>query len=66
MATANWIPVATRLPDDDTLVLIACSDQEVWTGYRDGDIWRDVSAMPLEPGFVTHWMPLPAHPDAQA
>jgi hypothetical protein len=64
MDSTNWTPIAARLPDADTLVLIAFSDLEVWTGYLDGDIWRDVSAMSLEPGFVTHWMDLPPHPGA--
>lgn len=38
----TWVAAAERLPDDDMTVLIALDDGEVWTGYRDGDDWRDV------------------------
>lgn len=58
----EWIPVSARLPDDDTSVLMALSDDEVWQGYRDGDIWRDNLATPIAPERVTHWMHMPAAP----
>lgn len=58
----KWIPVAEKLPDDDTLVLLALNDDEAWPGYRDGDIWRYVDAMPIENERVTHWMKMPAVP----
>jgi len=48
----------------NTLVLIALNDDDVWTGYRDGDIWRYVDAMPITAERVTHWMPMPPHPGA--
>ena len=57
-----WIPVTEKLPDADLLVLIALNDDDVWTGYRDGDIWRYVDAMPITGERVTHWMPMPAPP----
>lgn len=64
MSASTWKPVAAGLPDDDTLVLIALNDDDVWTGYRDGGIWRYVDAMPITAERVTHWMPMPAHPGA--
>jgi len=62
MSAYPWKPVAEGLPDDETLVLIALNDDDVWTGYRDGDIWRYVDAMPITAERVTHWMPMPPHP----
>lgn len=66
MAAINWIPVSTRLPDADLTVLIALSDGDVWTGYLDGDTWRDVGATPLEQGRVTYWADLPEHPETDS
>lgn len=62
----DWTSVSARLPDDDTLVVIALNDDDVWTGYRDGDIWRYADARPISAERVTHWMPLPPAPGAQA
>lgn len=62
----DWIPVDAKLPDDDTLVLIALNDDDVWPGYRDGDAWRYLDAMPITVERVTHWMHLPAAPTRQA
>jgi hypothetical protein len=62
MTRLEWKSVDERLPDDSTLVLIALNDDDVWTGYRDGDIWRYVDAMPITKERVTHWTHMPAHP----
>jgi hypothetical protein len=62
MTATDWKPVAQGLPDDDVLVLIALNDDDVWAGYRDGDLWRYVDAMPITTERVTHWMHLPAYP----
>jgi hypothetical protein len=62
MTASDWTPVDEGLPDADTLVLIALNDDDVWTGYLDGDGWRYVDAMPIATERVTHWMHLPAHP----
>jgi hypothetical protein len=62
MPPFEWIPVAQRLPDDDTLVMLALNDDDVWPGYRDGDIWRYVDAMPITAERVTHWGALPTPP----
>lgn len=64
---ARWLDVASP-PADHTMVLleleleleIESPDGNVWPGYRDGDIWRDSSGMPLEDGSVTGWMHMPA------
>lgn len=66
MTTLDWIDTAAALPDDDTLVLLALNDDDVWPGYRDGDIWRYVDAMPITAERVTHWMKLPPAPGATA
>ena len=60
----TWQPVALGLPDADTLVLIALNDDDVWTGYLDGDVWRYADAMPIKSERVTHWMHMPAPPGA--
>ncbi|MCA1857420.1 DUF551 domain-containing protein [Massilia oculi] len=65
MSALAWTDVAAALPDDDTLVLLATDDREVWPGYRDGDIWRSTDAMPVSER-VTHWMHLPPAPIAGA
>lgn len=62
MLIDDWTPVTERLPDDETLVLLAFSDDEVWPGFRDGDVWRHVDATPIESAQVTDWMDLPAAP----
>lgn len=64
MTAYDWKPVDERLPDDGALVIIALNDDDVWTGYRDGDIWRYVDAMPITKERVTHWTHMPAHPCA--
>lgn len=69
MQIDDWTPVATSLPDDDTLVLLAFGNGEVWPGVLDSGTWRDTSALPLASDQVTHWMhfpPAPAVPGATA
>jgi hypothetical protein len=60
----DWIPVSERLPDDETLVLIALNDDDVWPGFRTGGTWRYVDAMPITVERVTHWMHMPPAPRA--
>jgi hypothetical protein len=62
----GWTSVADRLPDDDILVLLALSDEEVWPGVRDGDVWRYADATPIESALVVAWMDLPAAPKRRA
>lgn len=65
--TVSWIDASQDLPDDEATVLIALSDGEVWTGFRDAGEWRFVSAEPVDQGSgvtVTHWAPIPEAPKA--
>jgi len=66
MSALAWTDAAAALPDDDTLVLLALNDDDVWPGYRDGETWRYVDAMPITGERVTHWMHMPAGPGATA
>lgn len=59
----RWISINDDRPDDDLCCLIALDDGEVWTGYIDGDGWRYVTGDTME-SKVTHWMHIPAHPEA--
>src|SRR5438067_1667350 len=65
MIELEWIPVGARLPDDETQVLVARDDGEVGAGFLSAEVWFWVDAMPIDSGFVTHWMPLPAAPGAR-
>lgn len=60
----EWIRTAERLPDDDTTVLMAMADGEVWVGYMDEGAWRYASADPCGVE-VTHWADFPEHPEAK-
>lgn len=64
MMTA-WTEVATALPDDDILVLIALDDKEVWPAVRDYGRWIYVSGAEVQER-VTHWMHLPPAPGAMS
>jgi hypothetical protein len=61
----SWIPVTQKLPDDETAVLIALDDGEVWTGYMDAGEWHYVSGDLME-AKVTHWQDLPEPPGEAA
>lgn len=62
----HWHPVASQLPDADTVVLVHVpgADEPVWLGYWDGDEWRYADAMPVTQP-VTHWCEMPQPPDAE-
>lgn len=60
--TLEWVPAGDQLPDSDLTVLIALVEDEVWMGYLDGDIWREISGAPIEATRVTYWAHLPAAP----
>ena len=64
MSAHAWIDAGAELPDDDTLVLLALNDDDLWSGYRDGDTWRYVDAMPITTERVTHRMHMPPAPGA--
>jgi len=61
----EWKDATTELPDDEQAVLIALSDGEVWTGYRDSGQWVFISGDPVDQGdgtTVTHWSNFPEPP----
>ena len=58
-----WVK-ATTPPDDGETVIIHTLGGEVWTGFIDGDVWRNVSGARIhEEEPVLHWMPLPLSPE---
>lgn len=54
MSTLIWHPVAERLPDSDITVICWTEDGEWYSGWHDGDGWRD-AATGGELDGVTHW-----------
>jgi ParB-like chromosome segregation protein Spo0J len=58
----SWIAVDDKLPDDESLVLVALNDDAVCPAFREAGSWRCVDAMPITVESVTHWMPMPAPP----
>ncbi len=63
MLNTSWTDAATALPDDDTLVLVALDDGEVWPAERDSGRWIYISGAEIRE-LVTHWMHLPRAPGA--
>lgn len=64
-ACLTWVSVESELPDDDTTVLIALSDGEVWTGFLDAGDWRFVCGELVDQGEgtrVLHWADYPEPP----
>jgi hypothetical protein len=61
----TWIKCSDQLPDDETTVLIALADKDVYVGFRWQGEWLYLDGMPLSAGMVTHWAHLPAHPDEE-
>ena len=58
-----WINVEAALPDDGETVIIHTLG-EVWTGFIDAGIWRNVAGARLpEEEPVLHWMPFPNPPE---
>jgi len=62
-ASMNWLDADKQKPDDGETVIIHMQGGEVWTGFLDGDVWRNVSGARVhEEEPVLHWMPLPNPP----
>ncbi|WP_119154182.1 DUF551 domain-containing protein [Caldimonas tepidiphila] len=61
--TITWHPVAERLPDDDTTVLLAveCDDEPTWPGFHSEGGWYYVSGARVA-ARVTHWADMPGGP----
>ena len=57
-----WRTPKEELPDDDQAVLLHLEDGEIWTGFRDGKVWRYVSADRIDMP-VLHWAPFPEPPE---
>ena len=74
-ATVQWIPVTERLPDNDDFVLVVASGQ---AGNIRLDNAFELGQFSMSEGWilemwpewedpkVTHWMPLPEPPEAEA
>lgn len=60
-SVVQWHDPAALLPDDETTVLVAIEDGEVWTGFLDAGRWRYVSADAIE-ARVLWWAHFPAPP----
>jgi len=62
-----WISPKVEMPDDETTVLIALSDGEVWTGYHADGMWLFCEGSPIDQGdgtFVEWWAEFPLPPPA--
>lgn len=58
--TITWTPADPRsMPDAETNVLLGLSDGFSCEGFFDGEIWRDVTAMPIEDAKVVAWADMP-------
>lgn len=59
----QWKHVRSAMPDADITVMVfapgACD--EVWLGFYDGDVWREVGSETID-GRVTHWAEIPLGP----
>lgn len=58
----EWVSVGDRLPDDETLALVALNDDDVWPAFRKDGAWHYVDATPILRERVTHWMRMPPAP----
>lgn len=67
----KWIPVAERLPDDETELLVAFEDRSLGVAFavfhhldeHEGQKWTDGNGFELKQ--PTHWMPLPEPPEVR-
>lgn len=64
IATITWIDAQKERPDAERTVLIhcTCSEDPIWFGWWDGEMWCDIAGDPLAPAFVTHWAEFPEPP----
>lgn len=63
----TWIKIESDLPDDGETVIIHTLGGEVWTGFIDGGVWRNVAGARIsEHEPVLHWRPFPDPPQEDA
>ena len=63
MLEPRWIPVQERLPDDDSIVLVADADGLFMGNYdHKANGWWVIGLAPAAGVEITHWRPLPALP----
>jgi hypothetical protein len=66
----TWHRSTDCLPDDDTIVLFAYADGDVYTGWQITKIWHDIHGTPMDtPPCWAHMPDVPAHllpPDLDA
>ena len=69
LSKPRWIPVAERLPEDLTRVIVFCEDgvsyglcEHLIADDEEVAEWHDFLYYPITP---THWMPLPEPPKAE-
>lgn len=63
-ATAGWISVKDRLPENDDNVIVA-RDEEVFVAFWDKQDWISCEWRMCVPP-PTHWQPLPEPPNKEA
>ena len=56
----EWRDASVTLPEDEETVIIHTLGGEVWIGFVDGGIWKNVA---FEEETVLHWMPFPNPPE---
>lgn len=65
-STITWTPVEAQLPDPETNVLLGLNNRFTCEGLLDPEpdrtVWRDVCAVELPDGAVTHWAEMPVMP----
>lgn len=57
----KWISVKEGLPLTGNIVLMAFPNDQIFTGYQVGKVWRNSSGRMVS-DEVTHWMELPEPP----
>ena len=65
MEVLGWIPVAARMPEDGSEVLVSVDENSDDYGYH-VCLYRGGEFVRSEAGYifcVTHWMPLPEPPE---